>query len=53
MEVQSLNLEGAYLELKQEFDPLWQEINADSFYVLGKRSEQFEQEFATYLGVNM
>lgn len=51
MEVQFLNLKGAYLELKQEFDQVWQEINADSFYILGRKLEQFEQEFAMYLGV--
>lgn len=51
MEVQFLNLKDAYLELKQEFDQLWQDINQDSFYILGKRLEQFEKEFASYLGV--
>ena len=51
MEVQFLNLKGAYLELKQEFDQLWQDINNDSFYILGKRLETFEKEFANYLGV--
>lgn len=51
MEVQFLNLKDAYLELKSEFDQVWQDINKDSFYILGKRLEKFEKEFATYLGV--
>ena len=51
MEVQFLNLKDAYLELKQEFDQLWQGTNQDSFYILGKRLKQFEKEFASYLGV--
>ncbi len=51
MEVQFLNLKDAYLELKEEFDQVWQDVNKDSFYILGKRLEKFEKEFANYLGV--
>ncbi len=51
MEVPFLNLKSAYSELKHEFDQLWQDINLDSFYILGKRLATFEQEFADYLGV--
>ncbi|MDC0864839.1 DegT/DnrJ/EryC1/StrS family aminotransferase [Rickettsiaceae bacterium] len=51
MEVQFLNLQGAYRELKSEFDQLWLDTNQDSYYILGKRLEEFEQEFAKYLGV--
>jgi dTDP-4-amino-4,6-dideoxygalactose transaminase len=51
MEVQFLNLKKAYLELKIELDQLWQDLNNDSFYILGNRLEKFENEFAKYLGV--
>lgn len=51
MEVQFLNLKDAYLELKQEFDQVWQDVNNDSYYILGKRLDKFEKEFANYLGV--
>lgn len=51
MEVQFLNLKGAYKELQNEFDQLWSDLNEDSFYVLGKRLKQFEEDFAKYLGV--
>jgi len=51
VEVQLLNLKDAYQELKPELDQLWQDINQDSFYVLGKRLSQFEKEFAEYVGV--
>lgn len=51
MDIQFLNLKNAYLECKQEFDQLWQDINRDSFYILGERLKQFEIEFASYLGV--
>jgi dTDP-4-amino-4,6-dideoxygalactose transaminase len=51
MEVQFLDLKKAYIELKPELDQLWQDINKDSFYVLGRRLEKFEKEFANYLGV--
>ena len=50
MEIQFLNLKDAYLELKNEFDQVWQDVNKDSFYILGKRLEKFEKEFANYLG---
>jgi dTDP-4-amino-4,6-dideoxygalactose transaminase len=51
MEVPFLNLKKAYIELKPELDALWQDINKDSFYILGSRLEKFEKEFANYLGV--
>ncbi|RTK92306.1 MAG: DegT/DnrJ/EryC1/StrS family aminotransferase [Rickettsiales bacterium] len=51
MEVPFLDLKKAYIELKVELDQLWQDINKDSFYVLGSRLEQFEKEFSNYLGV--
>jgi dTDP-4-amino-4,6-dideoxygalactose transaminase len=51
MEVQFLNLKQVYLELKNELDKLWQDVNNDSSYILGNRLEIFEQEFAKYLGV--
>ena len=47
MEVKFLNLQDVYKELKNEFDQLWLNLNQDSFYILGKRLEQFEQEFCT------
>jgi dTDP-4-amino-4,6-dideoxygalactose transaminase len=51
MEVPFLDLKKAYIELKSELDQLWQDINKDSFYILGSRLEKFEKEFAEYLGV--
>ena len=51
MEIQFLNLKKAYIELKTELDQLWQDINNDSYYILGNRLKAFEQEFANYLGV--
>ncbi len=51
MEVPFLDLKKAYIELKSELDQLWQDINRDSFYILGSRLEKFEKEFADYLGV--
>lgn len=51
MEIEFLNLKKAYQELKTELDQAWQDINNDAIYILGRRLEQFEQEFATYLGV--
>ncbi len=51
MEIQFLNLKKVYIELKEELDQLWQDVNNDSSYILGKRLEQFEKEFAEYLGV--
>lgn len=52
MEVSFLNLKSAYKELKTELDQLWQDLNHDSFYILGSRLEKFEKEFADYLGVS-
>lgn len=51
MEVQFLDLKKAYLELKTEFDQLWQDINDNSFYILGNKLKQFEEEFAKFLNV--
>lgn len=51
MQIPLLDLKKAYIELKTELDQLWQDINKDSFYVLGNRLQSFEQNFAEYLGV--
>ncbi len=51
MEVSFLNLKKAYTELKPELDQLWQDLHADSSYILGARLENFEREFSKYLGV--
>jgi dTDP-4-amino-4,6-dideoxygalactose transaminase len=51
MEIPFLDLKQAYKELQTELDSVWNELNLDSFYVLGDRLRAFEESFANYLGV--
>jgi dTDP-4-amino-4,6-dideoxygalactose transaminase len=48
MEVPSLDLLPAYLELKKELDDAYQRVMSSGWYVLGTEVEGFETEFAGY-----
>jgi dTDP-4-amino-4,6-dideoxygalactose transaminase len=48
MEVPSLDLLPAYLELKKELDDAYQRVMSSGWYVLGAEVEGFETEFAGY-----
>jgi dTDP-4-amino-4,6-dideoxygalactose transaminase len=51
MNVPFLELKSAYNELRPEFDAAYRRVMESGWYVLGKESEAFEAEFATYSGV--
>lgn len=46
-----LDLRSAYLELKNEIDEAVSRVLESGWYLLGRESDAFEQEFASYLGV--
>jgi dTDP-4-amino-4,6-dideoxygalactose transaminase len=46
-----LDLQAAYLELKNEIDAATARVLASGFYLLGSELQAFEQEFARYVGV--
>ncbi len=51
MKVPFLDLEAAYLELKDELDAAYQRVMKSGWYILGEEVEAFEREFADYCGV--
>jgi dTDP-4-amino-4,6-dideoxygalactose transaminase len=51
MTVPFLELGPSYQELKLEIDAAVSEVLAGGWYILGKQVEQFENEFAAYIGV--
>ncbi len=51
MKVPFLDLKAQYQSIKQEIDTAIQNVLNDSAFVLGKYVQQFEAEFAQYIGV--
>lgn len=47
-----LDLKSPYAELKQELDAAYLRVMASGWYILGKEVEAFEDEFASYCGVD-
>lgn len=43
-----LDIKAAYLELKDELDAAYSRVMESGWYVLGKESDAFEEEFAAY-----
>lgn len=52
MKVQFLDLKAPYLELKQELDEAYFRFMESGWYVLGKETEAFEEEYAHYCGTS-
>lgn len=48
MKVPFLDLQAAYLELKDEFDAAYNRVMNSGYYILGAEVEEFEREFADY-----
>ena len=48
MRVPFLDLEPAYLEVKEELDAAFQRVMLSSWFVLGQELEAFEEEYARY-----
>lgn len=46
-----LNMKAPYQELKDELDNVYQRIMESGWYILGEEVTAFEQEFASYCGV--
>ncbi len=49
--IPAINLRRQHQNLKKELDPVIQDVLASGWYLLGQRLEQFEQNFAQYIGV--
>lgn len=50
MKVPFLDFVGPYEELKPELDAAYERFMRSAWYILGKETEAFEQEFAAYCG---
>ncbi len=50
MKVPFLDFVGPYEELKPELDAAYERFMRSGWYILGKETETFEKEFATYCG---
>lgn len=50
MKVPFLDFVGPYEELKPELDAAYERFMRSAWYILGKETEAFESEFATYCG---
>ncbi|NCC37708.1 MAG: erythromycin biosynthesis sensory transduction protein eryC1, partial [Chloroflexia bacterium] len=48
MTIPFLDLQAAYLELKDELDAAYQRVMASGWYILGPEVEAFENDFAAY-----
>ncbi len=51
MKVPFLDMKSPYRELAQELDEAYHKVMESGWYILGEEVEEFEQEFASYLGV--
>lgn len=51
MKVPFLELKATYDELKPEFDEAYHRVMNGGWYLLGRETEAFEAEFASYIGV--
>jgi len=50
--IKFLDLKAAYLELKSEFDDAYHRVMNSGWYLLGQETEAFEQEYASFCGVD-
>ncbi|HEX8568025.1 MAG TPA: DegT/DnrJ/EryC1/StrS family aminotransferase [Pyrinomonadaceae bacterium] len=50
MKIPFLDLQAAYLELKDELDEAYKRVMLSGWYILGDEVEAFENEFAVYCG---
>ncbi|NCC37710.1 MAG: hypothetical protein EOM24_37730 [Chloroflexia bacterium] len=48
MTIPFLDLQAAYLELKDELDAAYQRVMTSGWYILGPEVEAFENDFAAY-----
>jgi len=51
MKVSFLDLKAPYLELRSELDAAYRRVMESGWYILGEELLAFEQEYATYIGV--
>jgi dTDP-4-amino-4,6-dideoxygalactose transaminase len=51
MRIAFLDLEAGYLELKAELDAAYQRVMDHGWFILGRETAAFEEEFAAYCGV--
>jgi len=51
MSILFLDLKSPYLELKSELDAAYHRVMESGWYLLGRETEAFEAEFASYCGV--
>ena len=50
--IKFLDLKASYLELKQEFDDAYHRVMDSGWYLLGEETERFEEEYASFCGVD-
>ncbi len=51
MQVPFLEIKNTYQDLQPSMDNLWNKLHSKSHYILGEEVENFEKEFADFLGV--